>query len=148
MPTLSLQEMQTFAQELLPMLLSEGTLLLKGDLGAGKTTMTQYLAKELGIEQTLHSPTYPYVNRYKLPKELNGYTTLQHFDLYRLPEHSEDPERVMAEIGLAESLENPKKLSIIEWPERLFANTEDFLTLLCEQNDQHHAFELHQPKKA
>lgn len=63
------------AERLLP-----GTVIaFRGDLGAGKTAFTRGLAKGLGIEEPVTSPTYTIVNEY-----LSGRMPLFHFDMYRL----------------------------------------------------------------
>lgn len=81
-------------------------ILLKGDLGAGKTTFTQYLLRYLECEDEVSSPTYSIVNEYetKLGK-------IFHFDLYRLKNKDE-----VEQIGMHEYLEN-SYLCLIEWPQ-------------------------------
>ncbi|AKK73544.1 ATPase [Chryseobacterium gallinarum] len=80
--------------------------LLKGNLGAGKTTFTQFLLKKLGSEDEVSSPTYSIVNEYNTPKG-----KVYHFDLYRLKNIEE-----VYDIGIEEYLDN-FFLCIIEWPE-------------------------------
>jgi tRNA threonylcarbamoyladenosine biosynthesis protein TsaE len=92
--------------------------LLKGPLGSGKTTFTKGIAKALGIEGNIKSPTYTYSNHYKFTQNKESWTLI-HFDLYRLDEEISNPEQVKAEIGLEEALNSPNTLVIIEWPERL-----------------------------
>lgn len=86
--------------------LKHNILLLKGNLGAGKTTFSQYLVKELGSDDEVSSPTYSIVNEYNSPKG-----KIYHFDLYRLKSIEE-----AFDFGIEEYLENGF-LSIIEWPE-------------------------------
>ena len=86
--------------------LKHNILLLKGNLGAGKTTFTQYLLKELGSLDEISSPTYSIVNEYDTPKG-----KVYHFDLYRLKNVSE-----AYDFGIEEYLDKGI-LSIIEWPE-------------------------------
>ena len=81
-------------------------LLLKGNLGAGKTTFTQFLLKNLGSQDEVNSPTYSIVNEYSSPKG-----KIYHFDLYRLKNIEE-----VYDIGIEEYLDNAF-LCIIEWPE-------------------------------
>lgn len=81
-------------------------LLLRGNLGAGKTTFTQFLLKELGSQDEVNSPTYSIVNEYNTT---DG--KVFHFDLYRLKNIEE-----VFDIGMDEYLEEGI-LSIIEWPE-------------------------------
>ncbi len=81
-------------------------LLLKGNLGAGKTTFSQFLLKKLGSTDEISSPTYSIVNEYDTPKG-----KVFHFDLYRLKSEEE-----AYDFGIEEYLDNCY-LSIIEWPE-------------------------------
>ena len=67
-------------------------ILLHGELGAGKTTFTKGLAKALGIEETVTSPTFNYVKEYQ-----GGRLPLFHFDMY----HVSDADEVY-ELGLEE----------------------------------------------
>jgi tRNA threonylcarbamoyladenosine biosynthesis protein TsaE len=86
--------------------LQHSILLLKGNLGAGKTTFTQVLLKNLGSTDEVSSPTYSIVNEYNTPKG-----KVFHFDLYRLKNIDE-----VYDIGIEEYLDNAF-LCIIEWPE-------------------------------
>ncbi len=88
-------------------------LLLKGNLGAGKTTFTQFLMKELNSSDEVTSPTYSIVNEYETPEG-----SVFHFDLYRLNDISE-----VYDIGMDEYLEKGR-LSVIEWPEIFEADLE------------------------
>lgn len=99
------EEWQGIVAEVLPEL-QYPVLLLKGNLGAGKTTFTQYLLKALGSSDDVSSPTYAIVNEYHTPKGL-----IFHFDLYRMKDVSE-----VYDIGMDEYLDRAF-LSIIEWPE-------------------------------
>ena len=86
--------------------LEHNILLLKGNLGAGKTTFTQFLLKNLGSKDEINSPTYSIVNEYNTPKG-----KVYHFDLYRLKNIDE-----VYDIGMEEYLDH-SFLCIIEWPE-------------------------------
>ena len=81
--------------------------LLRGDLGAGKTTLTQRLCSELGITEPVSSPTFSLVNEYASPEHGPVY----HMDLYRL-EKSND----LVQIGFEEYLESGN-ICLIEWPD-------------------------------
>lgn len=79
-------------------------LCLNGDLGAGKTTMTKSIAKSLGIEEDITSPTFNIVNEYD-----SGKLKLNHFDVYRIGSSEE-----MYDIGYDEYVYG-EDVSIIEW---------------------------------
>lgn len=84
-------------------------LLLKGDLGTGKTTFVKALAEGLGIDpDDVRSPTFTIVNTY-----IGGYLTLLHADLYRLSDSSE-----VLELDLL-GLLGPEVVLAVEWPELL-----------------------------
>lgn len=100
-----IEEWQTVIDTILPEI-KHNILVLKGNLGAGKTTFTQFLLKNLGSNDEVSSPTYALVNEYDSPKG-----TIFHFDLYRLKNINE-----VYDIGMEEYLDNAF-LCIIEWPE-------------------------------
>ena len=100
-----IEDWQTVIDEILPHL-QHRILLLKGNLGAGKTTFTQFLLKRLGSNDEVSSPTYAIVNEYDSPKG-----NIFHFDLYRMKNENE-----VEDIGIHEYLDHAF-LSIIEWPE-------------------------------
>ncbi|WP_185287359.1 tRNA (adenosine(37)-N6)-threonylcarbamoyltransferase complex ATPase subunit type 1 TsaE [Chryseobacterium lactis] len=100
-----IEDWQEIVETLLPQV-QHNILLLKGNLGAGKTTFTQFLLKNLGYEEEVNSPTYSIVNEYSTPKG-----KVYHFDLYRLKNIEE-----VYDIGIEEYLDN-SFLCIIEWPE-------------------------------
>jgi tRNA threonylcarbamoyladenosine biosynthesis protein TsaE len=81
---------------------------LRGDLGAGKTTLARGLLRALGYPGRIKSPTYSLVELYPLSR-LNLY----HFDFYRF----EDREEWLAS-GFREYF-NPQSACIVEWPERV-----------------------------
>lgn len=95
---------QEVVENILP--LRHNIFLLKGNLGAGKTTFTQYLLRELGSTEDISSPTYSIVNEYRLPQG-----KVFHFDLYRMKDITE-----VFDIGMEEYLDSGA-LCIIEWPE-------------------------------
>jgi tRNA threonylcarbamoyladenosine biosynthesis protein TsaE len=85
---------------------------LKGQLGAGKTTFVQTLARELGVTEPVQSPTYVLMKSYQVAyKQL---TQLIHIDAYRL-ESADEFKTLMPETFLR----NPHNLVLIEWPERV-----------------------------
>lgn len=68
-----------FGEKLAKQLKKGDVLALAGDLGTGKTTLTKYIAKGLGIDSEITSPTFTIVQEYK-----TGSLPLYHFDVYRL----------------------------------------------------------------
>jgi tRNA threonylcarbamoyladenosine biosynthesis protein TsaE len=88
-------------------------LYLQGDLGAGKTTLTRALLRNLGITGTLRSPSYALLEPYELTLDspLQG-GTLHHFDFYRL----EDTPLAWKDAGFEIAFEAPHA-AIVEWPQ-------------------------------
>ena len=89
---------------------------LYGDLGSGKTTFTQFLAKELGVENYVTSPTFVIEKKYVIPAQagIQGFKTLIHIDCYRLTAPDE-----MLHLGWSEIAADPNNLIVVEWPERI-----------------------------
>ena len=95
--------------EALGKVLQAGTVIAyKGDLGAGKTAFTRGLARGLGFQELVTSPTYTIVNEY-----LGGRLPLFHFDMYRL-ESSDD----LFDIGWEDYLERGG-VCAVEWSENV-----------------------------
>ncbi|QFG53610.1 tRNA (adenosine(37)-N6)-threonylcarbamoyltransferase complex ATPase subunit type 1 TsaE [Chryseobacterium sp.] len=101
----NLEEWQQVAEKV-SQLLEHNILLLKGNLGAGKTTFTKFLLKTLGSTDEVSSPTYAIVNEYTAPQG-----SIFHFDLYRMKSVDE-----VYDIGMDEYLDRAW-LCIVEWPE-------------------------------
>ncbi len=89
---------------------------LSGDLGAGKTTLTQAVAEKLGVHETVISPTFVIMKVYELAPNArsHGFERLIHIDAYRLKSADE-----LTKLGWHELLTEPKNLILIEWPERV-----------------------------
>lgn len=115
-------EAARFAASLTPR--EEGATLvtLSGELGAGKTAFVKALAKALGIEETVTSPTFVLEKIYQLPREAGGHVVstrfarLVHIDAYRLESGDE-----LAALGFDEILLDVGNLILLEWPERAVA---------------------------
>lgn len=108
--------------KLLPLSTTATTVWLIGDLGAGKTTFVQNMAREMEVQEDVQSPTYVLMKSYSLPDNRiqNGakrrYNKLVHIDAYRLNDAKE-----FAALKPEEFLKDPKTLVLIEWPERVAA---------------------------
>lgn len=99
------QAMERFGRELASRLQGGMVVELIGDVGAGKTTLTRAIARQLGVTGPVQSPTFTISNRYKLP---DG-RVLAHYDFYRLGEAG-----IMAD-ELDEAIHDDQTITIIEW---------------------------------
>ena len=105
--TSSAEETRAIAAELGAALPADATLTLHGDLGVGKTTFVQGLARGLGITDPITSPTF---NIFTLHR---GPTVLLHLDAYRL-----DHPRQVEDLLLADFMISPWCLAV-EWPDKI-----------------------------
>ncbi len=90
---------------------------LSGELGAGKTTFTKILARELGIKRNVSSPTFILERTYRIPSSgryARRFSRLVHIDAYRLTRH----DTIFAN-HLRALRSDPRNLILIEWPERI-----------------------------
>lgn len=107
---------------------------LYGELGSGKTNFTQAVAEELGVAETVVSPTFVIMKVYEIRdkrqeiREKNSQTNhisnlishissfkhLIHIDAYRLEKSSE-----LLHLGWGSIIDNPENLVLIEWPEKV-----------------------------
>lgn len=95
-------EMKQFAKRLVALVQPGDLVLLNGDLGAGKTTFTQFIGEALGVKRTINSPTFNIIKSYK-----GTNLKLHHMDCYRLEDSDED-------LGFDEYFEDDA-LTVIEW---------------------------------
>jgi tRNA threonylcarbamoyladenosine biosynthesis protein TsaE len=125
-PVFSRQFKQNDLNELIvliePLLKTTPILLLKGNLGAGKTTFTQVLLQFLGVTKGVSSPTFNIVNEY----QTNLGESIYHFDLYRIKHVVE-----LEEMGFEDYLESGN-ICLIEWPEIADDILSHYPTLLME----------------
>ena len=97
-------------------------IVLTGDLGAGKTTMTKGIALGLGISQMIKSPTYTIIREYP-----QGRLPLYHMDVYRVEEGAD-------ELGLDEYFEGDG-LSVVEWGRLIEEELpEDYLEIILNKD--------------
>ncbi|WNE40603.1 MAG: Holliday junction ATP-dependent DNA helicase RuvB [Mycoplasmataceae bacterium] len=97
-----LKEISIYLTELLK---PNSYLLLQGDLGVGKTTLTQMIAQNFGIKEKVSSPTFNILQQHQIKE---GYC-LNHFDFFRLTNN--DNLEIFHEFAA-------DNLNIIEWPEK------------------------------
>lgn len=88
---------------------SGGVIAFSGDLGAGKTTLARGIARGLGIDGEIGSPTFAIVSEHE-----GGRLLLRHIDAYRL--RGDDD---FHEIGGDEMLGEPGTLALVEWSEKI-----------------------------
>lgn len=105
----TLDEMPEVAARIAPYLLHGGTVLLDGEMGAGKTTLVKSLLHALGSDDTVSSPTFALVNPYRL----RDGSPVYHFDFYRI----EDPSEAF-DMGYEEYFYSGA-LCLVEWAERV-----------------------------
>jgi len=105
---------EAFAAQWAQTLAPDTAILLRGDLGAGKTTFVRGLARGLGVTEPVRSPTFTLTHEYTIqqPPNLRG-LPLFHIDLYRI----ETPAQLHT-LGLDEVFERGG-VAAIEWAERL-----------------------------
>ena len=106
--------------------LEPGTVIAyRGDLGAGKTAFTRGLAKGLGVQERVTSPTYTIVNEY-----LGGRMPLFHFDMYRLGSEDE-----LFDIGWEDYLDRGG-VCAVEWSENVWGAMEDAIVITVTRLDE------------
>lgn len=116
----SLEQTETIARDILNKIMANKTgatvLALQGNLGSGKTTFAQAVARELGIAETVTSPTFVIQKNYEIknPKFAAPFKKLIHIDAYRIEDPSE-----LETIGFKKLTAEPRNLILVEWPEKM-----------------------------
>ncbi len=99
-------ETESLGAELAGMLCDGDVVLVRGELGSGKTTLVRGAARALGVSGPVTSPTFSIGHRYAA-----GRVSVSHLDLYRLAGlESEDPDLLADYLG-------PGRIAFVEWPE-------------------------------
>ncbi|MES2930427.1 MAG: tRNA (adenosine(37)-N6)-threonylcarbamoyltransferase complex ATPase subunit type 1 TsaE [Patescibacteria group bacterium] len=93
---------------------SASIIALSGDLGSGKTTLVQEIARSLGIREHIISPTFVIMKIYAIRADSYPWKKLVHIDAYRLASGEE-----LIKLGWKEIQEDKDNLVIIEWPEHV-----------------------------
>ena len=99
----NLSELEAFAKEFATKLKGNELIALKGDLGAGKTTFTKFVGKELTVKEEIISPTFNIIKIYE-----SKLGPLYHIDAYRLEDLGYDP-------ILDDYLYDYNSLRFVEW---------------------------------
>lgn len=102
---------QGLGQELAQRLKGGEIIGLVGDLGSGKTTFVQGLAKALGVKKRIISPTFIFIRPHPLP---SGRGVLYHVDLYRIRGLDD-----VKGLGLEEIWSESENITVIEWAEKI-----------------------------
>lgn len=89
-------------------------LALIGDLGSGKTTFTQHLAKNLRVRHNVTSPTFTVMNMFPAKTRSGKKITLYHLDLYRT-----GSAREVTALGITEFWGKPGTVTVIEWADKI-----------------------------
>ncbi len=104
----SIEQTKALAEDFAKSLKVGDIVLLSGDLGAGKTTFTQFVFKFLGVQGVVNSPTFAVLKTYA-----TGGLTLNHFDAYRI----NTPEAI--ECGFDEVISSREGITFIEWSQNI-----------------------------
>jgi tRNA threonylcarbamoyladenosine biosynthesis protein TsaE len=89
-------------------------IILKGDLGGGKTTFLKGFAKGLGIKEKILSPTFVLIKKFDIKNRTSNFKHFYHIDCYRIKKEKE-----ILNLGFREMIKDPKNLVAIEWAERI-----------------------------
>lgn len=108
----NLADTENIAQDLLSNLADKSILALSGNLGAGKTTFVKFLAKALGLEENITSPTFVLLKAYDI--DFADFKKFVHVDCYRL-----DAKEDLADIGLQDYVADTSNLLLIEWADKI-----------------------------
>ncbi len=130
----NLQDTKQFAKEFLVEVRSPASyldgkadrnvILLQGELGAGKTTFSQFLLEAIGAEGPFTSPTFVIMKKYEVDKNKKEMSdskrkTVFHFkNVYHLDCYRVDEESVL-DLGWEEIIADKNNLILVEWPERI-----------------------------
>lgn len=112
--TNNIQETQEFAQDFAKKLQGGDIVALYGNLGGGKTTFVQGLAKGLGIKCKIISPTFIVIRQYRIRNNELGIKDFYHIDLYRV-----ETEKDTEGLGILDLFNDKNAIVVIEWAEKI-----------------------------
>lgn len=104
-----LDEIEKTAKDFLQLNQGSKLFAFSGDLGAGKTTFINALCREMGVTETVTSPTYSIIQEYATKHN----NVIYHIDLYRIKSDQE-----AMDAGIEDCL-NSNEICLVEWPERV-----------------------------
>ena len=122
-------EARRFVGTLVPKQEGATLVTLQGELGAGKTAFTQEVAKALGVEEAVTSPTFVLEKIYELSAD-GPYERLVHIDAYRL-----EGARQLGPLGFDALMREPTNLIMLEWPEKVAVTRADVRITLNVNDD-------------
>ena len=114
----NLEETIKFGNNFSLKLKAKSKILLKGQIGTGKTSLVKGIAQGLQIKENITSPTFALSHHYD-----SGKIPLIHMDLYRLENTLSAKELFLEE---EEELEQNNGIMVIEWPEKIISLVEDY----------------------
>jgi len=112
--TKSPQETIDLGERLGRLLKGGDNVLLFGELGSGKTHFVKGIAKGLGVDKIIKSPTFAYVNKYRVQRAACSVQNFYHYDLYRLNVGDD-----VSSLGMEETMQDPKAINVVEWADRM-----------------------------
>jgi len=110
--TRSEKETQNLGARIGKIIFAPSCIALIGELGSGKTTLTRGIARGLGVESTVKSPSFVIINEYPGP------VPVYHFDLYRI----DNPDQLV-KLGYEEYFYSRRGVVVVEWADKIL----DFL---------------------
>ena len=117
--TSDFRQTEALGAELAAALKGGDVVLVRGELGSGKTTLVRGAARALGVTDPVTSPTFAVGHRYR-----GAEVTVSHLDLYRLAGlHREEPELLGDYLG-------PGRIAFVEWPEQTSPELRDACLLV------------------
>jgi len=90
---------------------------LYGDLGSGKTTFTQFIAKIFNIKEDITSPTYVIMKSYKINQ--NSISNIPHSNLIHIDAYRLNSAKELLTLDWEKTVSDPRNIIFIEWPERV-----------------------------
>ena len=123
----NLEETIKFGHDLSLKLKAKSIILLKGQIGSGKTCLVKGIADGLQIKENITSPTFALSHHYN-----SGKLPLIHMDLYRIENSLSAKELFLEE---EEELEQNKGIMVIEWPEKIISIVNEYLLIEINYSD-------------